>query len=113
MNFGLSEKSIAMIIQGLSRWEEIQEAAIFGSRATGTYKKGSDVDLVIYGPQITPEIVSHLSTLLNEELPLPYYFDIVHYQSIKNASLKNQIDTYGIQLWDRDFAHTPSKPYLS
>ncbi|MEN6462304.1 MAG: nucleotidyltransferase domain-containing protein [Syntrophomonas sp.] len=99
MNFGLSEKSLAMIIEALSRWSEIRQASIFGSRATGDYKKGSDVDIVIYGSQITEEIVVGLAALLNEGLPLPYYFDIVHYESISNDALKNEIDSYGKLLY--------------
>ncbi len=99
MNFGLSDKSTAMIQDALSRYKEIKQAAFFGSRATGKYKNGSDVDLVIYGPQITNETIIRLATLLNEELPLPYYFDIVHYESIKNNALKEEIDSHGQAFW--------------
>ncbi|MEA1960833.1 MAG: nucleotidyltransferase domain-containing protein [Bacillota bacterium] len=98
MNFGLSAKSIDMIIEALSRWHEIEKAAIFGSRAMGNFKRGSDVDLVVYGSQITEEIVQHLSTLLNEELPLPYYFDVLHYESITDTDLKKHIDEYGVKI---------------
>jgi len=83
-----------MIIKALSKWDEIQKAAIFGSRAVGNYRRGSDVDLVIYGAQVTDKIVVRLSTLLNQELPLPYYFDVVHYESLKNEQLRIHIDTY-------------------
>ena len=102
MNFGLFEKSVDMIIAALLSWKEIEQASIFGSRATGKYNNGSDIDLVIYGSQITKEIVIHLAALLNEDLPLPYYFDIVHYESIKNDALKTQIDSYGKLLWCRE-----------
>lgn len=95
MSFGISEKSFNLIISALSKWSEIDSAAIFGSRAMGNYKRGSDIDLVIYGNDITPEIVDSLSIMLNEKLPIPYYFDIVHYESLKNDSLKTHIDTYG------------------
>lgn len=93
MTFGLSNKSMDMIIQELKRRREIQKAAIFGSRAMGNYKNGSDVDLVIYGSGITENIVNQLRIALNEELPLPYYFDIVHYESLTSHSFKEHIDT--------------------
>jgi len=92
MNFGLPEKSMSMIVGALSGCSEIEQAAIFGSRAAGNYKRGSDVDLVIYGYLVTGDIVSRLSCLLNEELPLPYFFDILHYESISNEQLKSNID---------------------
>ncbi|MEA1962384.1 MAG: nucleotidyltransferase domain-containing protein [Bacillota bacterium] len=95
MKFGLSTKSIEMIIEALSRWREIEKAAIFCSRSMGNYKQGSDVDLVVYGDEITEEIVQRLSTLLNEELPLPYYFDVLHYETITDIDLKKHIDEYG------------------
>ena len=94
MKFGISEKSTNLIIGALSRWPEIEKANIFGSRALGNYKNGSDVDLVIYGSKLTQDIINDLSVLLNEELPLPYYFDIVHYETLKHWSLKDHIDKY-------------------
>lgn len=95
MNFGLSIKSMDMIIEALSRWPEIEKAVVFGSRAMGNYKNGSDVDLAIYGKKITGEAVQRLSTLLNEELPIPYYFDVIHYESITDIDFKKHIDEYG------------------
>lgn len=96
MNCGLPVKSMEMIIEALRRWPEIEKAVVFGSRAMGNYKRGSDVDLAVYGDQITEEIVQHLSTLLNEELPLPYYFDVLHYDSITDINLRQHIDEYGL-----------------
>lgn len=95
MNFGISENSMNLILGALARWGEIEKAFIFGSRAMGNYKNGSDVDLVIYGSRVIPEIVNRLSVLLNEELPLPYYFDVVHYESLTHESLKAHINEFG------------------
>jgi len=93
MKFGIPEKSINMIIRVLLCLPEIEKASVFGSRAIGNYKNGSDFDLVIYGPKVTEKTVSSLSVQLNEELPLPYFFDIVHYESLTNEDLKSHIDT--------------------
>ncbi len=95
MTFGLSPKSTGFILDALRRWEEIEKAHIFGSRAMGNYKNGSDVDLALYGPEITGEILLKLGTLLNEEFPLPYHFDLVHYETTDNTDLKRHIDQYG------------------
>ncbi|EOD01785.1 nucleotidyltransferase domain-containing protein [Caldisalinibacter kiritimatiensis] len=95
MNLGISEKSFDLIVSALSEWGEIESAAVFGSRAMGNYKRGSDIDLVIYGSEIKPEIVNELSVMLNEKLPIPYYVDVVHYESLKHEGLKRHIDTYG------------------
>lgn len=49
MNFGLRETDLEYIRTALSRFVEIEKAAIFGSRAKGTYKPGSDEDLAVWG----------------------------------------------------------------
>ncbi|MFO7153986.1 MAG: nucleotidyltransferase domain-containing protein [Caldicoprobacter oshimai] len=109
MSFGISKKSYDYIIYALSQCPAIEKAGIFGSRAMGAYKNGSDIDLVIYGRNITPEVVNRLSVMLNEELPVPYYFDIVHYDSLRNGSLKSHIDKYGKIFYYREKNYSSSK----
>ncbi|MEG2289364.1 MAG: nucleotidyltransferase domain-containing protein [Clostridium sp.] len=93
--FGLLERDLKYIKMALSQFEEIDEAIIFGSRAIGNYKKGSDVDMAIVGSKITRKTILRLSDLLNEEYPLPYFFDIIHYETLANDKLKEHIDNEG------------------
>ncbi|WP_204226487.1 nucleotidyltransferase domain-containing protein [Clostridium botulinum] len=51
--FGLLERDIKYINEVLDKFEEIEKAIIFGSRAMGNYKKGSDVDIAIIGKNVT------------------------------------------------------------
>lgn len=46
---GLTDKDLKEITGILARFPQIKEALIFGSRALGNYKKGSDIDLVLKG----------------------------------------------------------------
>ncbi|QXM06663.1 nucleotidyltransferase domain-containing protein [Crassaminicella indica] len=101
MRFGIPSKSMGLIKDALIRRKEIEKAAIFGSRAIGNYKNGSDVDIVIYGIDITVEIVNQISVELNEKLPLPYYFDVVHYEGLKHEGLKKHIDKFGKVFYKR------------
>lgn len=98
MNFGISNKSYTTLLKCLSEFTEIDSTIIFGSRAMGNYKTGSDVDLAIKGKNTIPKTAIALSTKLNEQLPLPYYFDVVHYDSIDIPSFKQHIDEHGIEL---------------
>ncbi|GGH84653.1 putative nucleotidyltransferase [Pullulanibacillus pueri] len=93
--FGLIESDLHYINVALMQFDEIKCAVIFGSRAMGNYKKGSDIDIAIKGKDITSEVLYKLSDLLNEEYPLPYFFDIIHYESISNENLKAHIDKEG------------------
>ena len=82
-------------IEAVNKHEEIEEAIIFGSRAMGNYKKGSDVDIAIKGKQVERNIIRKLNDDLNEEYPLPYFFDILNYKEISNQELKEHIDSVG------------------
>ncbi|MCF8367478.1 MAG: nucleotidyltransferase domain-containing protein [Bacteroidales bacterium] len=101
MNYGLSDKSFSMIINGLAQFDDIQEGYLYGSRAMGNFKKGSDVDIAIKGENISYHIVVKLSALLNEDLPLPYFFDITHYENCQNKELKDHIDNVGIKIYSK------------
>ena len=87
--FGILPKSYELILQSLNSYPEIESVLIFGSRAKGNYRNGSDVDLVIDGDKCSSEIALELSSILNERLPIPYYFDIVFLKDIDTATQQN------------------------
>ena len=93
--FGLLDKDINYIKETLSKFSEIEKGIIFGSRAMGNYKKGSDIDLALIGENITNNILFKVDDYLNEVYPIPYFFDVIHYENISNTKLKNHIDEYG------------------
>jgi len=76
-SFGLRERDLKHIRVALFAYEKIQNAVIFGSRAMGNYKKASDIDIAIFGKDIKRNIVGRLSGLLNYELPIPYFVEVV------------------------------------
>jgi len=94
-DFGLKPQSLKMIQEALAQFPQIQEALIIGSRAMGHYKRGSDIDIALKGSNITETILAKIKGKLEDELPLPYLFDVIHYETIKNLELKKHIDTYG------------------
>ncbi|MFE7149808.1 nucleotidyltransferase domain-containing protein [Heyndrickxia sporothermodurans] len=97
--FGLLDRDFEYIQRAMENLKEIDKAIIFGSRALGNYKKGSDVDIAISGKNVTSKTLYQLDDLLNEEFPLPYFFDIVQYEEINNENLKNHIDTFGREIY--------------
>ncbi|MFD1677945.1 nucleotidyltransferase domain-containing protein [Alicyclobacillus fodiniaquatilis] len=92
---GLLARDWEFIQKSLSKFPEIERAILFGSRAMGNYKRGSDVDLAIVGEKVTHKTLVELNEWLNEIFPLPYVFDILHYQTILNQELQKHIDTHG------------------
>lgn len=91
----LAPGEIKQIVDFASLFPEIEQVIVFGSRALGNAKPGSDVDLALLGPKITAEIVAKIKDYLEEETLLPYFFDIVHFETIGNEALKQHIREHG------------------
>ncbi len=98
--FGLSEKVINCIHSVLTNYPSITKAVLYGSRAKGNYKEGSDIDLVLLGDNIS---LSELKNIYDEldELLLPYTFDISVYKNLKNNDLKEHIDRVGKEFYTK------------
>ncbi len=99
--FGLSENALSIIQNELSLHTEIEQASIFGSRAKGNYKPGSDIDIAIIGKKTDALLALNINGKLNESSPLPFHFDIVNYNDISNPDLKAHIDRVGIIFYQR------------
>ncbi len=100
-NFGVYEKSFQLILDTIKAYAEIEKAIIFGSRAMGNYRKGSDIDIAIIGENITDQIKTRVSSVLNQELPIPYFIDIIDYKEIANVNLLKHIDADGKLIFAR------------
>ena len=101
MDFGLRQQDLTEIIRILQRFPAVEEAVIFGSRAKGNFKKGSDIDIAVKGKAIGYEAVASLSFLLNEESATPYFFDIVHFEEISEKALIEHINRVGQCIYSR------------
>ena len=99
---GIEARNMALIINSLKQFPEIESAIVFGSRATGNFKPGSDVDIALKGNKIKRLTYSKLSGILNEELPLPWYFDIIPLDAIQNNDLKDHINRVGIEFYKKE-----------
>ena len=99
--YGLTESDMAQIIEAFRQFEEISAVVLFGSRAKGNYKPGSDVDLAVKGDRIIRRTIAQLADHLNEVLPLPYDFDVVHYNTLASQPLVDHIDRVGVVIYDR------------
>ena len=93
MKPGLEAQDLHAIQQVFKRFPQIKSVVLFGSRATGNFKKGSDVDLALKG-NIDASILSGVQRVLNQEISLPYFFDVIAYDEIENLDLKNHIYQY-------------------
>ena len=95
MHYGLAEEDLATIRQVVQQFPVVEQVILFGSRAKGNYKSGSDIDLAIKGSDIDYETSVKLAEILNEETLLPYFFDVVHYDLLTEPRLIEHIDRVG------------------
>ena len=89
--FGLTDNELACIVAILKQ-NDTQKSILFGSRAIGNYKKGSDVDIAVIGNE------RKLSYCLNELSNLPYFFDVVNLEKIHSQKLLEHIQRVGKSL---------------
>lgn len=97
---GLLNSDIEFICSLLTKYPNVLEAILFGSRAKGTHHPGSDVDIVLKGIDIEQSVLQ-ISTYLNQESPLPYQFDVLDFNSIDNKELVEHIARVGISLYKK------------
>ncbi len=95
--FGLRESDLSQLKSLIKKYPQIEKVIIFGSRAKGNYRPGSDVDIALKGV-LTDELLLEIKYLLNEESDMPYFFDVLDYHTVDNPDLIKHIDRVGIVL---------------
>ena len=96
MKFGLDQKTYLAIKTVLSAFPGVERVVIYGSRAKGNYRNGSDIDIVLIAPKLKLTDLSKLEEQI-DELMLPYRFDLSLYHHIDNPSLIDHIQRIGIE----------------
>jgi len=94
VNFGLTESNFQSIVRVLSNHSSIDKAILFGSRAKGTNKLNSDIDIVLVGDSITLTEKFKIDQEF-DDLMLPYQFDTLLMHTITNLDLLEHIESVG------------------
>lgn len=102
---GLSESALATIRSALSKHEAINRAIVYGSRAKGNYREGSDIDLTLDALLLSDSDLSNLWHELDES-NLPYLIDLSRLQDLKNSDLLEHINRVGVVLYERSQEQT-------
>lgn len=96
-DFGLPERTINELTRFFKSRPDIEKVVIFGSRAKGNYRNGSDIDFAVWSDD---EYLYRLSSDLYD-LPTPYKFDVVDYKKLTHEGMKKSIDTDGILFYEK------------
>lgn len=101
MSFGLTDLHISKIQEVFQQYPQIDRAVIYGSRAKGNYKPGSDIDLTLFGDELTDKILGDIFFQL-DDLLLPYTIDLSIFGNIDNAKLREHIERAGLVFFERE-----------
>jgi len=93
-SFGLSSESIHKINLCLTQEPKIEKAILYGSRAKGTFRPGSDIDLTLIAPSMNLTELLALENKL-DDLLLPYKIDLSLFHQIENPDLVAHIERVG------------------
>ena len=100
MDYGLKQQELESIKQILSSYSEVEKAIIYGSRAKGTHKPNSDIDISLMGSELTLGILNQISWKL-DDLLLPYTFDLSNFHQINNVALVEHIERIGKVIYEK------------
>jgi uncharacterized protein len=99
LQFGLKPSTIECINRVFAQYPEIEQAVLYGSRAKGNYRRGSDIDLTLIG-NLSHNQLLHLETAI-DDLLLPYKIDLSLYTQIDNPELLAHIQRVGTVFYQR------------
>lgn len=100
MNHGLSEKTVNKILSVFERFPEIEKAVLYGSRAKGNFKTGSDIDLTLYGEKLSSRLLGDIAEAL-DDLLLPYTIDLSIFDDLNHAKLREHIERVGVVFYEK------------
>jgi type I restriction enzyme S subunit len=92
--YGLDPEIIRNLKEVFSKFEMVDKVILYGSRAMGTYRTGSDIDITLFGKNLSNQTIFSIQDEI-EELYLPYSFDISIFDRIDNEDLIDHIGRVG------------------
>ena len=94
MQFGLKQTTIDKINSVFEKNPEVEQVIIYGSRAKGNYRNGSDIDITLKGEKLTYDILSKIMGEI-DDLDTPYLFDISIFDKLDSPGLEEHINRVG------------------
>jgi len=99
-SYGLPIAAVARIRATLAAFPAIEKATLYGSRALGRHRPGSDIDLTLSGVDLDPRTLARLDAAL-DDLLLPWRFDLSLQASLQSPELIDHIERVGVVFYQR------------
>lgn len=100
MPFGLGAETVEKMTAVFARHPAIEKVVLYGSRAKGTHKPGSDIDMTLIGESLTRQEWERITEEL-DGLDLPYIIDLSVFAWLSNSQLREHIERVGRVFYSR------------
>lgn len=97
---GLPQMTLDKLNSVFRQHQAIELVLVYGSRAKGNYRVGSDIDLTIKGGVIGFAELMQIEDQI-DDLFLPYTVDLSQYGQLTNVDLIDHIDRVGVVVYDK------------
>jgi predicted nucleotidyltransferase len=94
MKYGLKDDVIEKVQAVFDRFPDVDRVTLYGSRAKGNFKPGSDIDLTLHGESLTASQLRDITEVL-DDLLLPYTIDLSIFEQLDHDGLRGHIDRVG------------------
>jgi predicted nucleotidyltransferase len=101
MKYGLPDSAVQKICGVLRHYPQVESAVLYGSRAKGNYKNGSDIDLTLRGANLTLNVIYRILDDL-DDLLLPYTIDLSIFDRISDPDVIEHIQRVGVVFYQKD-----------
>lgn len=98
--FGLPPAAVKKIRGVFARYPQVEKAVVYGSRAMGNYKNGSDIDLTLYGDGLNLGVQLKILDEL-DDLLLPWMIDLSIFAQLDHLKLREHIERVGVVFYQR------------
>jgi predicted nucleotidyltransferase len=106
--FGLGSGALARLRAVFAAQPGIDRVLVYGSRAKGNFRPGSDIDLVLDGARLGHEDLLRIESAL-DDLDLPYRIDLSLLHRIENPDLLDHIRRVGLDFLTGEKPPAPSR----
>jgi type I restriction enzyme R subunit len=102
LRYGLKADHIWRIQQALAQFPAISSVTLYGSRAKGNYRPGSDIDITLHTDGEAPKNLLFDVMGALDELDLIYGFDVSLFAHLDNPNFIDHINRVGVEFYQRE-----------
>lgn len=100
MPYGLTDTELAKLRGVFASHSHIERVMLYGSRAKGNYKPFSDIDMTLFGENLTHDDIVAVNSEV-DNLLLPYQCDISSFNNLRNEALIDHINRVGVEIYHK------------